>query len=314
MELNLPQSIRSEKGQKKSDLQLLRDLGNINILIVGYGVVGSAFEQILNEADYPHDICDPYKGKGKALKSHYHTLHICYPCYYDDIFIDITVAYIYRFSPDYVIIHSTIGVYTLEKIWDRYEHKDVKLFHAPVRGVEENGAQGIKDYITYVGGINPKHDLSLQHYFEQLGLNWKWVSSYKEAALGKIVGTSWYGMIIGFANQIQKYCDEYNIDFEEAYIEPMRTSKIGREYFRDSMDTRAEPFEMIQRPINIPGVIRGHCVMPNMKFMEELGKDGLVDWIISMNNYMKIKEVKEKELEELQREDEHDYVKYEMND
>ena len=199
MVLNLPQSIRSEKGQKKSDLQLLRDLGNTNILIVGYGVVGSAFEQILNEADYPHDICDPYKNKGKELRDHYHTLHICYPGYYVDIFVDTTVAYIYRFAPEYVIIHSTIGVYTLEKIWDECIGKEIKLFHAPIRGVEDEGADGIRRYNTFVGGINPNMDMSLAQYFDNLGLNWKWVRSYKESALGKIVGTSWYGMVIAFA-------------------------------------------------------------------------------------------------------------------
>ena len=53
--------------------------------------------------------------------------------------------------------------------------------------------------------------------------------------------------------------------------------------------------------------------MPNLEFIKELGTDGLAEWITSMNNYMKIKEVKEKELEELQREDEHSYVKWEMD-
>lgn len=320
MVLNSQVNIHSEKEQKKSETSwktkspievvtdhlITRVWKTKNILIAGYGVVGSAFDKILTDAEYPHDICDPYLIKGKKLKEYYHTIHICFPCYFEDIFIEHVVGYMKTFIPSYVIIHSTIGINTLKKIRDYYVDKDIKLFHAPVRGVEDEGADGIKRFKTFVGGINPNWDMSLAYYLDNLGLNWKWVRSYKEAALGKIVGTSWYGMVIAFANQIRKYCDTNDIHFEHAYTLPMRTDEIGREYYRGWSGERAAPefsltnSNMIPRPVNVPGVIRGHCVMPNLKFLRELSPDGLVDWIEFMNNYMKIREVeKGKEEDEI---------------
>lgn len=303
MVLNSQHNIHSEKEQKKYGTSwkdkttvheviqgLIKQVWKTkNILIAGYGVVGSAFDKILTDADYPHDICDPYVLKGKKLNEYYHTIHICFPCYFEDKFIDNVIGYIYAFHPDYIIIHSTIGVHTLEKIWKRNEYRDVKLFHAPVRGVEDEGAAGIKRFKTFIGGINPNYDLSLDYYLDNLGLNWEWVKSYKESALGKIVGTSWYGMIIAFANQIQKICDEEGIDFDQAYTQPMFTDEIGRIYFKHFHNDRAEPGygidrHMIERPVNEPGVIGGHCVMENLKFLPE---KGLVSWIEDMNDYMK---------------------------
>lgn len=302
MVLDSQVNIHSEKGPKKletpwkvSNIEtvikhlITRVWKNKNILIAGHGVVGQAFEKILDDAEYPYDICDPYKNKGKKLKKSYHTIHICFPCYFEEKFIETVLRYIDIFFPEYVIIHSTIGINTIEKIWEAHIEKDCKIFHAPVRGVEDEGAVGIKRFKTFVGGINPNFDMSLDYYFTNLGLNFHWVRSYKEAALGKIVGTTWYGMLIAFANNIQKICDKHDIEFEHAYTEPMRTDEIGRDYSFQRGEPRARPRfnEYIPRPINTPGEIKGHCVMPNLKFLEDIDEFGLVSWIQWMNDYMR---------------------------
>lgn len=262
-----------------------------NGLIVGYGVVGKAFEKILIEAGFMCDVIDP-KFPIRTAKNQYDVLHICFPCYHEETFINICVDYINEYNPKYVLIHSTIGIFTAEKILQGWDTSSLKLFHIPIRGVELEGAEGIKKFISFIGpakGVPDYMDMSLNLYLDKLGMKYEWVSCSRTSAFGKLICTSWYGMIIGFSNMVASITDKYGISFHGAYIRPMETDRIGRRYIKNGRKAEANRF--IDRPINSPGIIGGHCVMPNLDLLPEQAEQ-LVQWIKEMNDYMK--EEKEK--------------------
>ena len=192
-----------------------------NALIIGYGVVGKAFEEILSQAGVMSDILDPSKGRSvDPIRHTYNILHICFPCYKEHEFINYCVDYITRFKPKYVLIHSTIGIFTADKIIEQLGFHSVKLFHIPIRGVELHGAEGIKNFISFVGPAEGKKhymDNFLCRYLDKLGMKNEWVESARESALGKLVGTTWYGMNIAFANLIKKITDRFDISFHSSY-------------------------------------------------------------------------------------------------
>ena len=67
----------------------------------------------------------------------------------------------------------------------------------------------------------------------------------------------------------------------------METDNIGREYYKIGDKVMAMIF--IPRSVNRPGVIGGHCVMPNLDLLTN-DADQLIKWIEDMSKYMELKE------------------------
>ena len=78
-------------------------------LIIGYGEVGRALEEILKER-YEVVIHDPEKGSVAPEGKKYDWMHITVP--YTDLFVKTVNAYMKEFRPEHTVIHSTVVVGT----------------------------------------------------------------------------------------------------------------------------------------------------------------------------------------------------------
>lgn len=80
----------------------------------------------------------------------------------------------------------------------------------------------------------------------------EWMSTTKTAELAKIlVDTTYYGWLINYAQITKMICAEENIDFDEMWK------------FADEIHEN-----LGNRPKMYPGIIGGHCVIPNLELIE----------------------------------------------
>lgn len=257
-------------------------------LILGSGEIGSSIQRLLHEAGIQTEFADPPKGihpDPKSLHGYlYDVIHVCFPFQEVQTFLAGILKYM-RDGVKLIIIHSTTAIGTCSFLASFFA---CPIVHSPLRGTHPNIYEGIKHFTNFVGYAKPEQESQVRSlingYYRKLNLNWNFLNSALETEMGKIVNTTWYGLQIAFATQIAEICATKKIEFDQAYTAWMESDEIGKEYKK--VNGRAICDEMIDRPVMVPGKIGGHCVMPNLKLLEQaVGIDALtlINWIRRMD-------------------------------
>jgi len=223
-------------------------------IILGMGEVGETLFHLLEERNF--DIigidadaskCKNYSMNQKIEDPEY--LHVCLPGELSG-FVDITIDWINRIEGlKVVLIHSTVKPGTTKKI---QEKSKVLVLYSPVRGVHRRFLDDIKKYTKFISSdkenIDPKIKLGLEKRFEKTN----WMSTTKTAELAKIlVDTTYYGWLINYAQITKMICEKEGIDFDEMW-------KFADEIHKN----------LGNRPKMYPGIIGGHCVIPNLNLID----------------------------------------------
>ncbi|MGH9686777.1 MAG: hypothetical protein ACRD5K_06765 [Candidatus Acidiferrales bacterium] len=227
------------------------------IVVVGLGEVGRPLFQLLS----PHyhvtgvDIKPPSEAIGAV-----DVLHVCYPFEISD-FIGETVRYVDRFQPKLTIINSTVGVGTTRAVAER---TGAALAHSPVRGKHIRMLDEMQKYTKFVGGIDASSSERAAEHFASVGLKTKVLSSPEATELAKLTETTYFGLMISWAQEVERYCDQGGLRYEEIVS------------FYDEIGF----FPAVKY---FPGVIGGHCVMPNIEILRRMDDSELLRLIKSSN-------------------------------
>jgi UDP-N-acetyl-D-mannosaminuronate dehydrogenase len=194
-------------------------------------------------------------------------MHICFPFQVPN-FIDQCVGYINKYRPRLTVINSTISPGTTRKV---YQKAGTAIAYSPVRGKHIKMKQEMLHYDKFIGGIDPASSQKAADHFQAIGMKTRILSSPESAELAKLTETTYFGVLIAWAQEIERYCDQLSLNYDEvtsiyeeiAYLPPVK-------YF--------------------PGIIGGHCVMPNIKILKETFKSDILDAIEKSNEYKKIRE------------------------
>jgi UDP-glucose 6-dehydrogenase len=181
-------------------------------------------------------------------------LHICYPFQIDD-FVGETARYIDLFEPQLTIINSTVAVGTTRAV---HERTGAAMVFSPVRGKHTRMLEELRRYAKFLGGTDDASTAMAVEHFEALGIPTRVVSSPEAAELAKLTETTFFGLMIAWAQEVERYCDQTGQDYDEvvSFYE-----EIG--FFP---------------PVKYhPGVIGGHCVMPNIEILRQLESSPLLD-------------------------------------
>ena len=148
-----------------------------------------------------------------------------------------------------VVIHSTVKPGTTKSIQER---SSIPILFSPVRGVHRRFLDDIKKYTKFISfdnkEINSEIKKDLENRFEKV----EWMSTTKTAELAKIlVDTTYYGWLINYAQITKMICEKENVDFDEMWK------------FADEIHEN-----LGNRPKMFPGIIGGHCVIPNLNLVE----------------------------------------------
>lgn len=231
-----------------------------SVLVVGLGEVGKPLMEVIGECldvvgiDIEpvefHGICD--------------VLHICFPFQIDD-FVGQCAAYISQYQPQLTVINSTVAPGTTRAVFQR---TGAAIAYSPVRGKHIKMKEELLHYVKFVGGIDQETGQRTADHFQYVGMKTEVLSSPEAVELAKLTETTYFGLLIAWAQELERYCDRFSLNYDEVisfydeigYLPPVR-------YF--------------------PGVIGGHCVMPNVEILKTVFDSRILDMIVESNNLKK---------------------------
>jgi hypothetical protein len=223
-------------------------------MILGMGEVGETLYELLLERNFScigKDIdlkkCKNFSANEKILDIE--CLHICLPGEIKD-FVEISLKQINEIENiEFVLIHSTVRPGTTKMI---QEKSKIPIIYSPVRGVHKRFLEDIKKYTKFFGTDEKNLDKKILKMINERFEKVEWMSSFKTAELAKIlVDTSYYGWLINYAQITKMICDKEGIDFDEMWK------------FSDEIHSN-----LGNRPKMYPGIIGGHCVIPNLNLIK----------------------------------------------
>ncbi|HLQ75894.1 MAG TPA: hypothetical protein VK210_00980 [Terriglobia bacterium] len=228
-----------------------------NIVVVGLGEVGKPLREIISRHHNVEgvDITPP-----STLMKDVDVLHICFPFQIRD-FVGECARYIQLYSPKVTIINSTVAVGTTRAVAKR---AGVPVVYSPVRGKHARMVQEMLHYTKFVGGLDrASADLAVRH-FESIGMKTKALSSPEATEVAKLTETTFFGLMIAWAQEVERYADQ-----------------IGQNY--DEITSFYDEIGFFPPVKYTPGVIGGHCVMPNIELLRTLDDSDILRAIQSSN-------------------------------
>lgn len=187
-------------------------------------------------------------------------LHVCYPFAIAD-FVGETARYIALFKPALTIVNSTVAVGTTRAIADR---TGASVVNSPVRGKHARMVEDLLHYAKFVGAADRAAGEHAARHFESLGMKTKILSSPEATELAKLTETTYFGLMIAWAQELERYCDRLDLDYEQiiSFYEEVKFFPPVK-YF--------------------PGVIGGHCVMANIEILSNWHRSEMLEAIRSSN-------------------------------
>jgi UDP-N-acetyl-D-mannosaminuronate dehydrogenase len=234
-----------------------------NVVVLGLGEVGKPLLELLSEQynALGVDVSPRVEQAGKI-----DFLHICYPFEIDD-FIGETAQYIEFYRPAVTVINSTVGIGTTRAIAER---TGAAMVNSPIRGKHACMLEELRLYTKFIGATDPLAGEQAARHFESVGVKTKILSSPEATELAKLTETTYFGLLIAWAQEVERYCEQAGANYNEVisfyeeikYLPPVK-------YF--------------------PGIIGGHCVLPNIKILLSRFESSVVLDAIELSNRAKTK-------------------------
>ena len=242
-------------------------------LIIGMGNVGTALYKVLKESDPTIQTMDI---KSQEVKTPVGIMHICFP--YDSIFEKYVSNYISIFKPKITVIHSTIPVGTTRRLINITK---ARIAHSPVVGQHDALEKGLKTFEKWIGPSSHTVGMRLAKYFKKAGLKPKIKSSPEVTELAKLLSTYRYGLSIARAQEEAKICQQIDLNFAEVSTEFIRMYNKGYKELG---------IKEVMQPNTFPGIIGGHCILPNLDLLEQQYPDLIFPKAIKESNVKTIHE------------------------
>ena len=232
------------------------------VVVVGLGEVGKPLFNILSRS-YE---CIGIDIEPVEVTKLVPVLHICIPFQLVD-FVGTACEYIAKYQPRYAVVNSTVAPGTTRAIAER---SGASVAYSPVRGKHAKMEADMLRYRKFVGADDPKVvDAVIEHY-AGAGFETGRFKSPEVGELSKLLETTWLGILVGWAQEVERLAEKYGATYDEvnAYIE-----------------------EIDFLPHVFPGIIGGHCVMPNIAILRSNLQSDFLDAIVK-GNEMKTKRLK----------------------
>jgi UDP-N-acetyl-D-mannosaminuronate dehydrogenase len=226
------------------------------VVVAGLGEVGRPLLYILSR----RFDCAGIDVEPVLIKAPCSVLHICYPSQIGD-FVAVTADYIQRLRPALTIIHSTVPPGTTRKI--QAEIGDSNLAYSPVRGKHARMEEDMLRYRKFVAAPRQAALEAALEHLSQAGFRTTTLPSPELAELAKVLETTYLGVLIAWTQEMERLAARYGGTF----------SDVNR--FIEDVD---------YLPSHIfPGVIGGHCVLPNIKLLQTVVDSQFLDLVVKSN-------------------------------
>jgi hypothetical protein len=122
----------------------------------------------------------------------------------------------------------------------------------------------VRFYTKFVGAIDPADGEYAADHFEAMGLKAQILSAPEATELAKLTETTYFGLMIAWAQEVERYCDQAGQSYEE----------IASFYDEIGFFPKVKYF---------PGIIGGHCVMPNIEILRKFDDSAILRAIQTSN-------------------------------
>lgn len=232
------------------------------VLVVGLGEIGKPLLELIQDK-FPATGVDlsPVTRDGSCK-----IMHVCFPFVEQKKFVEECTRYIRKYDPEVTIINSTVSPGTTRRIQEVSGHAVV---NSPVRGKHVKMKHDLLYYTKFIGGTDTEACRNTEEHFIAIGMKTRILSSPEATELAKLSETTYFGLLIAWAQEVERFCIELGVDYDEVVS------------FYQEIDF----FPPVKY---FPGIIGGHCVIPNIAILQKAFKSALVD-AIEKSNLDKIK-------------------------
>lgn len=226
-------------------------------LIVGLGEVGAALAEVIERRSpvLRHDI------EPREFDAAIGVMHVCIPFQSSAQFETAVCGYVQRFDPALTIVNSTVLPGTTSALARR---TGKPVVYSPVRGKHVRMAQDLVRYVKYVAAADEEAAVRAQHHFESAGMKTRRMKKPETLELAKLGETTYFGVQIAFAQELDRYARRVGADYDEAI-----------NFF--------EEVDFLPRSRYFPGIIGGHCVIPNIQLLRKLADSPMLSAILESN-------------------------------
>ena len=231
----------------------------LTTVVVGLGEVGGPLFEVIKRTGLPTAGID-VDTVTYPERSSVGVMHICIPFEIAD-FVGEATRYIELLAPELTVVNSTVAVGTTRALQER---TGTPVAYSPVRGKHARMVEELTSYVKYVGADDSGTARYAAEHFESLGMRTEVVASTETAELAKLSETTYFALLISWAQTVERWCDELGVDYDEVvsfyeevgFFPPVK-------YF--------------------PGVIGGHCAMPNIELLARSFDSPFLDAIRASN-------------------------------
>ena len=226
-------------------------------VVAGLGEIGSPILKLLSKKynvvgfDIDKKLMKNIKSQ-KSQKYQTSFLHITIPV--SQKFDSSVISLFKKFMPECIVIHSTISPGTTERL---QKHLPIPIIYSATRGVHKRMLSDIKRYTKFfvISASAPRGKWASTTYvkmMKQCGIKTKKMSKPETLELAKIIcDTSYLGWLVNYAQLSNMIAIQHGVDYDEMW----------------SFSDEIQEF-LGNRPKMFPGIIGGHCVIPNIDLID----------------------------------------------
>jgi hypothetical protein len=235
-------------------------------LVVGLGEVGGALAEVLErkESVLRHDL------EPREFNEPIGIMHLCIPFQSRQQFEPAACEYIRRFKPELTIINSTVLPGTTRSI---AQQAGAPVAYSPVRGKHVKMGQDLLYYAKFIAAAEDDWAARAEQHFRAHRMKTRRIAKPETLEVAKLGETTYFGAIIAFAQELNRYVERAGGDYDEA-------------------TTFFDEVAFLPRQKYFPGFIGGHCVIPNINLLLKIAPAPLFEAILD-SNQRREKELKE---------------------
>jgi UDP-N-acetyl-D-mannosaminuronate dehydrogenase len=227
------------------------------VIVAGLGEIGNPLLQILSRT-FP---CTGIDVDPVQIEEPCSVLHICYPFQIAG-FSRVTAQYIHRLHPKLTIIHATVPPGTTRDIQTAVAGSLVA--YSPVRGKHAVMQEAMLRYVKFVAAPKPAATWEALAHLRQAGFQTATMATPEIAELAKLLETTYLGVLVAWTQEMERLAVQYGGTFSEVNRFVEEVSYLPAHIF--------------------PGVIGGHCVLPNIDLLRSRVNSRFLDLVVDSND------------------------------
>src|SRR5206468_3378257 len=95
------------------------------------------------------------------------------------------------------------------------ERTGAAVVHSPVLGKHARMLEELARYTKFVGAIQPAAGKQAAQHFASMRIRTRILSSPEATELAKLTETTYFGLLIAWAQEVERYCDRLGQDYGE---------------------------------------------------------------------------------------------------